>query len=59
MGIAIAIDNASEAMSIGELILSEGQEKPRRRILLWASLIGVSHFASAMLAGSPFRASRR
>ncbi len=49
VGLAIAIDNVSEGMSIGELISSEGQEKTKRRILFWTSLIGVSLFTSAML----------
>ncbi len=49
VGLAIVIDNISEAMSIGELITSEGQGKANRRILFWTSLIGVSLFASAML----------
>lgn len=49
VGLAITIDNISEAMSIGELILSDGQEKAKRRILLWTSLIGASLFGSTML----------
>ena len=36
-------------MSIGELISSEGQERAKRRTLMWTSLIGVSLFGSAML----------
>jgi ZIP family zinc transporter len=48
VGLAIAIDNISEAMSIGELITSEGQPNARRRILIWTSLIGISLFGSAM-----------
>jgi ZIP family zinc transporter len=49
VGLAIAIDNVSEGMSIGELITSEGGETTKRRILFWTSLIGVSLFTSAML----------
>ena len=49
VGLCIAIDNVSEGMSIGELIASEGQEKAKRQILFWTSLIGASLFTSAML----------
>ena len=49
VGLAIAIDNISEALSIGELILNEGQDKPKRRILIWTSIIGASLFVSTML----------
>ncbi len=49
VGLAIVIDNISEAMSIGELITSEGQGQANRRILFWTSLIGVSLFSSALL----------
>ena len=49
MGLAIVVDNISEAMSIEELITSEGQGKAKGRILFWTSLIGVSLFSSAML----------
>ena len=48
VGLAIAIDNVSEAMSIGELAFGEGRERVRRRILGWTSLIGASLFVSAM-----------
>jgi hypothetical protein len=36
-------------MSIGELILKEGEDKPKRRILMWTGLIGASLFVSTML----------
>jgi zinc transporter, ZIP family len=49
VGLAIVIDNVSEAMSIGELIISEGQETRKGRVMLWTSLIGTSLFCSAML----------
>ncbi|WP_210528594.1 ZIP family metal transporter [Rubellimicrobium arenae] len=49
VGIAIAVDNISEAMSIGELILSEDQGRAKRRILFWTSLIGLALFASALV----------
>lgn len=49
VALAIGIDNVSEAMSIGELILGEGKEHARRRILFWTSLIGAALFASAMV----------
>lgn len=48
VGLAIAIDNIAEGMSIGELTRSEEQENPRRRILFWTALIGASLFVSAM-----------
>ncbi|WEX73963.1 ZIP family metal transporter [Sinorhizobium numidicum] len=49
VGLAICIDNLSEAMSIGELVLSdENKGGARRRILAWTSLIGVSLFTSAV-----------
>lgn len=49
VGLAIFIDNVSEALSIGELTISEGGENVRRRVLMWTSLVGASLFASAML----------
>ncbi|WP_142593407.1 ZIP family metal transporter [Pseudorhizobium endolithicum] len=49
VGLAICVDNISEAMSIGQLMLSEGKEGVRRRILGWTSLIGASLFISAMV----------
>jgi ZIP family zinc transporter len=52
VGIAIAIDNISEAMSIGEMVRNrkgEGDDakRARRKVLGWTSLIGVSLFVSA------------
>lgn len=49
VGLAICIDNVSEAMSIGELTLSEGGERPARRVMAWTSAIGVALFISAMV----------
>jgi ZIP family zinc transporter len=49
VGLAIAIDNFSEALSIGELVQTEKHERPKRRIMFWTSLIGVSLFTAAML----------
>jgi zinc transporter, ZIP family len=55
VGIAIAIDNISEAMSIGEMVLDhkgEGKTEQKRgfwKILGWTSLIGVSLFVSALI----------
>lgn len=48
VGVAIVIDNASEALSIGDLVREKGGEHQARRILGWTSLIGVSLFVSAM-----------
>ncbi|KQT11535.1 ZIP family metal transporter [Ramlibacter sp. Leaf400] len=48
VGLAIVIDNASEAMSIGDLIQEQGGEHQVRRILGWTGLIGASLFVSAM-----------
>jgi ZIP family zinc transporter len=48
VGLAICIDNLSEAMSIGELTISEGEERPARRIMAWTSVMGGALFASAM-----------
>ncbi|MCA1403294.1 ZIP family metal transporter [Ensifer sp. IC3342] len=48
VGLAICIDNLSEGMSIGELILDEEQKGANRQILGWTSLIGLSLFVSAV-----------
>jgi zinc transporter, ZIP family len=48
VGIAIAIDNISEAMSIGELAQAEKAGHPKQRTLFWTSTIGVSLFVSAL-----------
>jgi ZIP family zinc transporter len=52
VALAVAIDNVSEALSIGELIRSDGSRSARaqaRRILVWTSLIGVSLFISSLV----------
>ena len=50
IGVAICIDNVSEALSIGALAREqEGDEgKGKRQTLFWTTAIGVSLFASAM-----------
>lgn len=48
VGLAIAIDNVSEALSIGYLVHEKGGAHAARRILGWTSLIGAALFASAM-----------
>lgn len=47
-GLAIGIDNVSEALSIGELAREEDGERYRWKTLKWTGLIGVSLFTSAM-----------
>lgn len=52
IGLAIVVDNVSEALSIGEIIRSEqGNEKRGhvRRILGWTGLIGVALLGSALV----------
>jgi ZIP family zinc transporter len=49
VGLAIVVDNLSEAMSIGDLVHEKGGEHQSRRILGWTSLIGASLFVSAMV----------
>lgn len=52
IAIAIAIDNISEALSIGEIIRTEQQNERRgqtRRILGWTGLIGISLFGSTLI----------
>lgn len=48
---AIAVDNFSEGLSIGELIASDRTRGPNvaRRVLKWTGLVGVSLLASAVL----------
>lgn len=47
---AIALDNLTEGLSIGELVLAEGTGRSRaRRIIRWTSLIGAALFVSAVL----------
>lgn len=48
VGAAIVIDNASEALSIGDLVREKGGEHQARRILGWTGLIGASLFVAAM-----------
>lgn len=47
-GLAICIDNVSEALSIGEMMREENAEDFRRPILKWTGLIGASVFVSAL-----------
>jgi zinc transporter, ZIP family len=52
IGLAIVIDNLSEALSIGEIIRSEqaGQQHGQvRRILGWTGLIGIALLGSALV----------
>ncbi|HEY8356418.1 MAG TPA: hypothetical protein VIL30_03055 [Ramlibacter sp.] len=48
VALAIVIDNISESMSIGDLILEKGGEHQARRIMGWTSLIGAALFVAAM-----------
>jgi ZIP family zinc transporter len=48
VGLAIVVDNVSEALSIGDLIQEKGGDRQARRILEWTGLIGAALFASAM-----------
>ena len=48
VGLAIVIDNASEALSIGDLIREKGGDHQGKRILGWTSMIGAALFVSAM-----------
>jgi ZIP family zinc transporter len=48
VGLAICIDNVSEALSIGDLVREKGGEHPARRILGWTGLIGAALFVSCM-----------
>jgi ZIP family zinc transporter len=48
VGLAIVIDNFSEAMSIGDLVREKGGDHQARRILGWTGLIGAALFLSAM-----------
>ena len=52
IGLAIAIDNVSEGVSIGELVLAGTAERGRatsRRILRWTALVGASLLVSSLL----------
>jgi ZIP family zinc transporter len=49
VGLAIVIDNFSEALSIGDLVREKGGEHQAKRILGWTSAIGAALFVSAML----------
>lgn len=50
IGAAIAVDNVTESLGIGELAQAQhqGRKSPAWRIIKWTGLIGVSLFASAM-----------
>lgn len=53
VGIAIALDNISEALSIGEMVFDEdkGQPKVKQRweVIKWTGLIGLSLFVAALV----------
>lgn len=56
--LAIALDNISEGMSIGELIRGDAGGNARRarpKVLLWTGTVGLSLFASAMIGWALFR----
>lgn len=55
VGVAVAIDNVSEALSIGELVRAEGQPRAARRVLGWTALIGLAVFGSALMGWSLLR----
>lgn len=48
VGVAIIIDNASEALSIGDLIRERGGAGQARRIFFWTGLIGAALFISTI-----------
>ncbi|KKB12920.1 zinc/iron permease [Devosia geojensis] len=48
IGIALIVDNISEAMSLGALALDGKEEKPKKATMWWTSTVGVSLFVSAM-----------
>lgn len=48
VGLAIAIDNVSEAFSIGELAREESRENLARRVLGWTGLIGAAVLLAAL-----------
>ena len=47
---AIAIDNAAESLSVGELAHERGGRHPARRTWFWASLFGTVLFVSAVVS---------
>jgi ZIP family zinc transporter len=52
IGVAVAIDNFGEGLSIGELIRGErfsARHTPARRVMLWTSVIGVAVLSSALV----------
>jgi ZIP family zinc transporter len=55
VALAIAIDNISEAMSIGELVHAAKGPNPAGRIFFWTGLIGAALFASAIAGWLLFR----
>jgi len=55
VALAIAIDNASEAISIGELVYASKSPNPVGRIFFWTGLIGAALFASAIAGWLLFR----
>ncbi|YBV93869.1 ZIP family metal transporter (plasmid) [Phyllobacteriaceae bacterium JZ32] len=54
-GLAIAIDNIAEALSIGELQREEDKEHYTWPIIKWTGLIGISVFGSALAGWFLFR----
>jgi ZIP family zinc transporter len=52
VGLAIALDNISEALSIGEMVFDTDKGKPKQEqrweVMKWTGLIGISLFVSAV-----------
>ena len=50
IGLAIVVDNLSEGVSIGELVLaSDAGPGARRRVIRWTGLVGASLFVSSLI----------
>jgi zinc transporter, ZIP family len=49
IGLALLIDNISEALSIGALAQAEEEDDAKRSVMIWTSAIGVSLFVSAVV----------
>lgn len=49
VGLAVAIDNLSEALSIGELARAEAGDRLARRVIGWTGLIAAAVFSSALV----------
>lgn len=49
IGVALLIDNISEALSIGALAQAEEEDNARKSVMIWTSAIGGALFVSAIL----------